>query len=119
MKIDINYGNIGRTLSIEESIKTELARVDAMTKDTNVHYRVWLKEENPIQSAGLPSFVCTINMHLREEQFIVHKKSFDLYKGLSKARAALQKRLRRYHRKPDRFNARESKRNFMDSLFAS
>lgn len=113
MKFKMNYGRLNRSEFVEKAVAEELEHAVNKMKDSELaQVTVWLDSENSPNSAGLPEYKCTLNLRAGKDDIFVQKKHRSLLKCLHNSREALEKQLRRKHKKYLSRRSRDEVRQF-------
>ncbi len=92
MEAFVNYGNLNYSSFIDRVVKKKLSRLEKKQGSLNqAELDIYLKNENPPQSAGEPKYKVVIELNTPVGQQVVEKKSRKFHRALSEAFRAVEK----------------------------
>lgn len=98
MVLNIHYGHLGRSESIENFVKSQVEKIASRYKADNLHFEVWI-EKNHAKLDGLAQDFCA-NIELRrphKPSLFVKKTAENFYEAVAKGVDVINRKLRQEH----------------------
>lgn len=95
MNLNINYGKIGKSRSLESVIYKEFSKIESLVSD-KARAEVWVDNNTNIERKGVPRYSAQVHLvRPRKRDFFIKKTGTDFFKNLQNLTKSLSNLVRK------------------------